>query len=625
MDRFLINMAIIKVNWDQKGTDILDNYIPLVHETLNNMKDDVFSVDQFKKEFVKISEFSIPTGAVISLLNRSTKKYELLEKQGTGIYKILRNKINIQNILQIRDMEQRRYSQLVYEFVKYCNENLNVDIRYESADIYFFEILYEIAPILFLNISNVASVKLSEDKRKYLIARFVSHVNRCDQASFEAILSFVRGSMLTETFYYSQNYKDITDKPLKKVTVYFDTQFIIRLLGYSEESLSVPCRELIEMLKEMNVKMRCFKNTYDEVYGIFFAYVKKIGQNTYIPSNRPGDAFDYFRNKNFTPSDVLVILETLEDKLRENDIYVEEKPKIIQKYSIDEAKFSSELRAIFEHQSEKARNHDIDCIQAIFQLREGKKENYLESCKAIFITTNSDLARNVTLFFNREYGHCNAPVCMADHVFTSLVWMKSVRKAPNLPKDRLVANCYSALMPSESLWSKYINEVNRLKEKGTISENDYHVLIYSITARDQLVEQAFSGNENIFGSVEEILEKAKNSYIDEVSKELYSVKNNYDSQKCRLDKIIATIQKYIYKSILSIMLLLWMFILIYASFFTYPDSIYELNIKTVIFAIYIFVGVMNLYFGFEIYRFCNRHSEKVSLFLSEKIKKYLVV
>ena len=32
MDRFLINMAIIKVNWNRSRSDLLDNYIPLVHE-----------------------------------------------------------------------------------------------------------------------------------------------------------------------------------------------------------------------------------------------------------------------------------------------------------------------------------------------------------------------------------------------------------------------------------------------------------------------------------------------------------------------------------------------------------------------------------------------------------------
>ena len=30
MDKFFINMAVIKVNWDEGKKDILDNYLPLV-------------------------------------------------------------------------------------------------------------------------------------------------------------------------------------------------------------------------------------------------------------------------------------------------------------------------------------------------------------------------------------------------------------------------------------------------------------------------------------------------------------------------------------------------------------------------------------------------------------------
>nr|VFK23127.1 MAG: hypothetical protein BECKLPF1236A_GA0070988_103702 [Candidatus Kentron sp. LPFa]VFK35432.1 MAG: hypothetical protein BECKLPF1236C_GA0070990_103742 [Candidatus Kentron sp. LPFa] len=80
MDRFLVNMAIIRVNFNKKGTGILDNYMPLVHEALKNIDSDVVSVDQFKEKFIEISEFDIPTGSVLSLLKRATDKYGLLKK-----------------------------------------------------------------------------------------------------------------------------------------------------------------------------------------------------------------------------------------------------------------------------------------------------------------------------------------------------------------------------------------------------------------------------------------------------------------------------------------------------------------------------------------------------------------
>ena len=235
MDRFLVNMAIVKVNFDQKGTAFLDNYIPLVHEALDKIEGDVFSVDEFKNKFTEIAEFDIPTGAILSLLKRAERKYSLLLKD-KGLYKIQRQKLDKANYLNIRDDERRKYESLKQKFIEFCRDELDVVVDDKDASSYFFEVLYEIAPALFMKISDIDSQEIDHsEKNKYRVAKFVTHANVKDQDSFNSILSFVRGSMLTETFYYSQNTTDITDKPMRKVTVYFDTQFLIRLLGYGEE------------------------------------------------------------------------------------------------------------------------------------------------------------------------------------------------------------------------------------------------------------------------------------------------------------------------------------------------------------------------------------------------------
>jgi len=394
MDRFLVNMAVVRVNWDKKGSDILDNYIPLVHEALDKMNADIFSVDEFKEKFVEIAEFKIPTGAVLSLLKRATNKYQLLEKQPHGIYKIQRDRVKSSNFSNMRDAEQRKYNGLVQKFVDYCKSQHQVVVEEESASTYFFEVLYDIAPLLFVNLSEAEKIKAAHSgNNKFLVSKFVAYSNKYDQESFESILSFVRGSMLTETFYYSQSATDITNKPLKKVVVYFDTQFLVRVLGFSQRELCIPCEELMEMLRDMDVKTRCFSNTLDELHGIFFAALNQLDQYGRLNPNKPSDVFDYINQNSITPSDLLIIMNCMEEKLNGIGIFVEEKPEIIEAFSLDENALSEKLSSVFEHQSEKARSHDIACLQAIFQLREGRKQDYLDRCKAIFITTNAQLAR----------------------------------------------------------------------------------------------------------------------------------------------------------------------------------------------------------------------------------------
>lgn len=627
MDRFLVNMAVVRVNWDKKGSDILDNYIPLVHETLGMMTVDVFSVDEFKEKFVEIAEFKIPTGAVLSLLKRATNKYQLLEKQPHGIYKIQRDRVKSSNFSTLRDAEQRRYNGLVQKFVHYCKSQHSVDVEEEIASTYFFEVLYDIAPLLFVNLSEAEKIKAAHsDKNKFLISKFVAHSNKYDQESFESILSFVRGAMLTETFYYSQNATDITNKPLKNVVVYLDTQFLLRVIGFSQRELCIPCEELMEMLKEMDVYTRCFRNTLDELHGIFFAALNQIDQYGRLNPNRPSDVFDYINQNSITPSDLLILMNSLEEKLNEKGIFVEEKPEIIEAFSLDENALSEKLASVFEQQSEKARAHDIACLQAIFQLREGRKQDYLDRCKAIFITTNAQLARLSTLFFNEQYGHSNASVCMGDHVFSSLVWMKSVKKTADLPKDRLVANCYSALLPSDSLWSDYISEVNRLKEKGKINEHDYHVLIHSMAARDQLMDQAFSSDDNMFGSVTTILEKAKKIYTEELGTRLEDAEKEVAYQTMKIDKVINTVSLIVNRIFLVSTIGLWVLLLGYALVYTTPDSIgdiWSFDFKSIVFLVLLVVTILNLIFGFKLIDFCKSLASKFGRKTAVKIRHFI--
>lgn len=619
-------MAIIKVNFDKKGTDFIDNYIPLVREALDKLESDTFSLDQFKIKFIEIAEFKIPTGAILSLLKRSENKYKLLERQPKGEYRINRENIN-NNYLATRDAEQRKYNRLINKFIEYCKNDLNIKIETDKASVYFFEVLYDISPSLFFNISDIDTIKdKPSENNKFLVAKFVDYSNKSDHESFEAILSFVRGSMLTETFYYSQNISDITNKPLKRVTVYFDTQFLIRVLGFSDESICIPCKELNEMLGEMQIGMRCFKKTFDELHGILLAALNQLTTFGRLNPNRPGDVFDYFNRKGTTQSDLLVILQNLEEKLNKSKIYLEDMPSIIEAFSINENSLKSAITDAFEFQSDKARNHDIDCLQAVHQIREGRPQNSLEGCRAIFITTNTRLARLSTLYFNDNFGISNAPVCMADNVFTSLVWMKSVKKTPDIPKDRLVANCYSALLPSESLWSDYIKEVNKLKDDGTINENDYNVLIYSITAREHLMDQAFSSDDNIFGSVQDILEKAKHAYTIELSNKLTEAERYSALQVNRIENITSSVNTITRRLVFFTLVLSWVIVLLYSLIFTSPTSLTDLTslgIKSILFIILIIATLLNIMFGVRLVDHCRSFANKIGESVATKIKNYL--
>ena len=621
MDKFLVNMAVVKVNWDKSRGDILDNYIPLIGYTLRQMDEDVFSVEDFKTKFRKVAEFAVPTGAVITLLKRASKKYGYLERGAQGTYAIQREKLEENEFTVKRDAEQRKYNQLRDSFIRYCKDTSGIELDKDDVHEYFFEVLFDIAPHLFASVSDIDHVKIEPtEKRKYLVGKFISHANHADQNSFEAIASFVRGAMLTETFYYSHP-SDISSK-MRTVRTFFDTQFLLRALGYADSAPVVPCRELLDMLKSMSVKMRCFRQTFNEIHKILFAAASLLRRYGRLRSNRPGDVFDYFMRAKFSASDVEVELAKLEENLSAIGITVEENPDYVENYSIQETALSDDIEKEIPNQQEEGRKHDIDCLAAIHRLRLGKSQKYLESCVAIFITTNSAIARAATRFFNSEYGVSNAPVCMADQVFTTLIWLKAVKKAPDMPKDRLVATCYAAMNPSEQLWGKYVTEAERLRKKGSIQEEDYAVLVHSLEARNRLMDLTFGEGDIIQGTLEDVLASAKAIYVAEVTDELDDAKKKNRLQKRKISEISVKAGRLARNVILYSSLAVWFGLLIFGLLKTTPDDlIFEnlLSLKSWAFIVLVVLTLLNLIYGCRVKGWCD----KLARYSEDKVRHFI--
>jgi hypothetical protein len=475
--------------------------------------------------------------------------------------------------------------------------------------------------LLFKSVSDIDHIRHDDkNKKKYMIGRFISYACENDQTSFEAIESFVRGAMLTETFYYSAP-NDVQGK-MRSTVVYFDTTFLIKALGICDKKFSEPPLELIEILKTMSVKMRCFNQTRDEIVGILHAASSTLKTRGRLIPKRPGDVFDYYNSIGAKSSDVELDIATIESKLNKIGVFIVDKPPHSTYLTINESALRTEIEAEITFQSEAARNHDIDCLTSIHRLRSGQPKKYLESCDAIFITSNSGLAKASTRYFNRDYGVSDAPVCMPDQVFTTIVWLKAVKKAPDLPRHRLVANCFAALQPSDALWGRYIKEALALKERGQIGEEDYAVLIHSLEARNRLMELTLGEEDNIHGTVEDVLARAKNIYNSELSSELHDAKSSYIKQKNKIDILIEKVEKVINKTV-SLLLLFLMFIMLCYSVIKNKPTEFGIesltSIDALLFWSFSIMTVLNLVFGYYVFGFCK----KVGNFISRRFAKAL--
>jgi hypothetical protein len=69
----LTSLAILKVNWDERQQDYLDNFIPFVQEALRRSEADEVSSTALKNDLKDLVGFEIPHGVVRILLSGQTE------------------------------------------------------------------------------------------------------------------------------------------------------------------------------------------------------------------------------------------------------------------------------------------------------------------------------------------------------------------------------------------------------------------------------------------------------------------------------------------------------------------------------------------------------------------------
>ncbi|WP_298243346.1 hypothetical protein [uncultured Bradyrhizobium sp.] len=551
MQNLLTNLATLKVYWDQSDTDLLSNFMPLVGYAIKTLPNRVVSEEELVERIYQVAEFKIPRAAANILIRRASRtKYGFINKEA-GSY--VRNDAAVAHLdfEVIRLGISQKFQTLGDRFSAYIAETFPNAPREVDPQYYFFDILYDLTPRLIQNLYDAEKSQtfdriVEDNKAEYRVSRFVDHCFQHDPDSYDLIISFAQGAILSESFFYS-NPETVTTK-LRNTKVYFDTSIVLTLLGYADEVFRTTHLELHEILVSMNAKLAIFDVTLKEIKRIFLAAENaRLGSARYTPF-RPGDVFDHFIRNNYSPSDIRLEAEKLESKLENLGISVEAPPPHTVSLGIDEIQLNDYLNKYFGSDlppSNASRMHDVDCASAIYRLRGGLPQRYFESCKAIFVTGNVELVRAVNEYFRREFKLVSdAPIMIGDRVFTMLMWLKAVDKKPALPRQQLVANSLAAMSPSQKLWDKFLTETQRLAARGELSQNDYNIMAYSLEARTALMAIT-EGDQSVVteGSLIDVLSRSKELILTETRRD-YEIRLNAQSTILRnLDQTISKIEK----------------------------------------------------------------------------------
>lgn len=508
-DRTLISLAILKVNMDGRRSDPIDNFVPFVAEALRVAPSGEVSLSFLQSTITEDFGIHIPQAALKTILSRAGKRG--IVKRKHGVYYRDDDTIAALDFNRTRQMVLRHHEALVDKLVTFCREHHDVIWSREEAESALLSYLSnQSLPILegAVNGQPIKAPKLPGKGSKYLIAGFAHRLYTSDPEGFAYLESIVKGTMLADALLYPELGQ--VGESFNRVEVYFDTEFLLRALSLEGEQLQAPCLELIALLREAKAELRCFDHTLDELRGIVERAARALRNRTYMRTINSG-VLEHYIQQGRTASDAELDLARIEQSLRNLGINVKTMPRFSLPLSVDEIRLSDVLKDIVGYQYENALEHDRKSIVGIHRLRQGQASNRLERCRAVFITTNMSLAKASTTFFREEGNIQTSGVahCLSFHVFTTLVWLKKPLRAPELPRKRIIADCYAAMNPDDKLWKRYLTEIEKLCGRGDIRKEDYDLLRLSNDAKVALMDITL-GDDDVFseGTISEVLERA---------------------------------------------------------------------------------------------------------------------
>ncbi len=514
-ERLVTSLAILKVNWD-KGRDYIANYVPFVAECLRKAPQPEVSLADLQAAVNAEFGLKIPLGALKTVLRRAAKIGFVTPTE--GIYRRNDAALARLDLAPVRDDMLRRYEALMAKLIDFCANRYDVRWSPEDAEAAILAYLQEHSAAILASAVAGEPVPVATESLKhadFLVNAFIAHLHESDPDGFDFLETIVKGSMLANVMFFP----DLGSIPrrFEQVEVFFDTAFLLRALGLEGESRQAPCRELISLVYEQNGAPRCFDHTFNEIRRVLGAAARGLLKRGNLRLMY-GDTLEYLIHSGYKASDVELAIARLEKSLHALRVQVRPRPAHTVPLGVDEVKLRALLQQEVHYRREETLDHDLDAITAIHRLRRGQFPPHIEACSAIFVTTNRSLARAGLRFLTEEYGEEFAdiahavPACILDEHFTALVWLKQPSRAPDLPRKRIIANCYAALNPSNDLWKLYLHEIDRLQKAGELSEDDFTLLRFSTVVRSAVMDATFGDPEAFTeGTVQEILEKAQAS------------------------------------------------------------------------------------------------------------------
>ncbi|MBI1749945.1 MAG: hypothetical protein HYR59_04715 [Acidobacteria bacterium] len=374
------SLAILKVNYERRGKDYIDNFVPFVVEAIRTSADDIVSLPALQETLRNQFGLSLPLNPLRHILQRAARE-GFLRRDG-GVFYREPDACSKSTFAEIQQEVGAIQSSVTVALRDFARDQHSVEWTEEHTEQALLSFVADTGlDVLFASAErSVLSTPSLEKGTSFIVASFVAECRLKLPVLFEDIETIIKGALLANALYFSDAGK--IAQRFKNTRVYLDTSILIYYLGYAGSDRRAPCAELVSLLKDYGADLRCFRQTLEEASGILDSCAARIRKGQLRDAYGP--SIEYFVTQGLTSTDIDLLAARLPHKLASLGIEVEEKPTYKHKHEfvIDERGFQAKLKNEVGYHSDKALQHDVDCVSAIARLRAGRDSYYVENCGA---------------------------------------------------------------------------------------------------------------------------------------------------------------------------------------------------------------------------------------------------
>lgn len=506
IDKLLISSAMLAAMCEKTGIDNLKMLEPFVLVCLANICEPRETIPTDKVLEMLNEQFalrSMPEAVLNKILSRIANggtnivREKRFTRDGHQFELVQKPMRQTRTFREQEEKAKRDTEDVVNALITWMQANTTTTLTVVEAKKYLgsffesngFDILFEPEELRGATIRNT-------DEINYQIGRFILSVQERDFALFEKIVAIAQGMVLASVIYVdtAPASKLTARRRLTEVDVFLDTTFLLYALGYKTADQKRTADVLLDLLRTNGANLYIFQDHFSEIVEILNSFKD---EDAYDRKN--GQILESLVEDGYTSIEIDSEIRNLKSLLMQLGIniapetqYTTSNGNLLQNKDayIDYVGLKEHLiKQIPQYgKHPKMLENDASAIGAIMVKRAGATYSDIESCNAIFVTTNYTLVRKGNQFLHYSpYSMHIAPI-ISDMDLTTILWIKyAMTMCGEISKLQLIEHARAALAPSASVMETFNSIAQRMVKKGTITQDEAANMRYSAYARAEIV------------------------------------------------------------------------------------------------------------------------------------------